>query len=461
MAENNYAVNYDDERFTQVEQDKTAALDNLNQTYDGIIGNADQYYNAQIDAAKEWGDKQAQLQQEQSDFAIEQIEQQKQQANKDYIKEQSGAYVDWQKQSNEYGVNAEKQAVSGLAGTGYSESSQVAMYNQYQNRVTTAREVYSRAVLNYDNAIKEARLQNNSILAEIAYNTLQKSLELALQGFQYKNTLVLDKLNKGIEVDNMYYQRYQDVLSQINTENALAEQIRQYNQSYQLELQKYNTQNEQWQKEYDQGIKEFEESIRQFNEEIERLKAKDEADAKAEAARLEEEKKQREQEQAQWEAEMAEKKRQFDKTFNAEYGNGAAITKSSSSGGGSGGGAAISSAPSVDVSKNKGQVVKTDYYNGVLPAATKNANTKYGTFANGYQPKGIMGYGEVSKTGNSMYVTTKTLDGKTKEVKQNVWKTPDGSLWYWEGREMQYKKLALPASGGGGGGSTNIFKTVK
>ena len=36
----------------------------------------------------------------------------------------------------------------------------------------------------------------------------------------------------------MYYTRYQDVLRQINTENALAEEIRQYNESLALEKQK-------------------------------------------------------------------------------------------------------------------------------------------------------------------------------------------------------------------------------
>ena len=133
----------------------------------------DQYYQEQINASKEWADKQSQLQQEQTDFAIEKIEQQKEQAKQDYTKEQSGAYVDWQKQSgayvdwqkqsNQYGANAEAMASQGMAGTGYSESSQVSMYNTYQNRVTTAKEAYSRAILNYNNAITEARLQNNSL----------------------------------------------------------------------------------------------------------------------------------------------------------------------------------------------------------------------------------------------------------------------------------------------------------
>ena len=242
------AVNYDDNRFKEVETDKEAALKEVESTYSGMINDTDDYYKAQIDASKEWADKQTQLQQEQTDFAIEKIEQEKTQAKKDYTKEQSGAYVDWQKQSNEYGANAEKEAEMGMANTGYSESSQVSTYNTYQNRVATAREAYNVAILNYNNAIKDARLQNNSVLAEIAYNALQQQLELSLQGFQYKNQLLLELADKKMQTENMYYQRYQDVLNQINTENALAEQIRQFNAEMALQREQF-----EWQKEKSGG----------------------------------------------------------------------------------------------------------------------------------------------------------------------------------------------------------------
>jgi len=231
MATPNYDINYDDKRFTEVESDKNAAIKESNNTYDSMIKNSDKYYQKQIDAANKYAETQKKNQQAQTDFAIEKIEQQKDQAHKDYIKEQSGAYTDWQKQSNQYGANAEQRAAMGMANTGYSESSQVSMYNTYQNRVTAAREAYTRAVLNYDNAIKDARLQNNSVLAEIAYNALQKQLELSLAGFQYKNQLILDKAAKKTELDQIYYSRYKDVLSQINTENAMAEEVRQYNET--------------------------------------------------------------------------------------------------------------------------------------------------------------------------------------------------------------------------------------
>ncbi len=263
----NYEINYNDQRFTQVEADKNVALNDLEQTYSGMIDKSDKYYQDQIDASKQWADKQAQLQQEKTDFAIDKIEQQKAQAKKDYTKEQSGAYVDWQKQSNEYGANAEQMAAQGMAGSGYSESSQVSMYNTYQNRVMTARDAYLRAVQNYDNSITEARLQNNSLLAEIAYNALQQQLELSLQGFQYKNQLILDKTKQKLEVENMYYNRYQDVLEQINHENALAEQVRQFNENKAMEQAKMAEQKRQ----FDAQLAEEQ---RQYNETMAYNKAK-------------------------------------------------------------------------------------------------------------------------------------------------------------------------------------------
>lgn len=237
------SVDYNDERFQQVEAEEKKAKKEYGKLIDGMVSNSDKYYDALIDNSKEWAETQSQLQQEKTDFAIEKIEQQKDQTKQDYTKEQSGAYVDWQKQSNAYGANAEQQATLGMTNTGYAESSQVQMYTAYQNRVATARESYNRAILNYNNAIHEARLQNNSILAEIAYTALQQQLELSLQGFQYKNELLLRKADKELDIDQMYYQRYQDVLAQINHENSMAEQVRQFNASLALEREQF-----QWQK---------------------------------------------------------------------------------------------------------------------------------------------------------------------------------------------------------------------
>lgn len=262
----NYAINYEDDRFKQVEAQKQEAINQSNSMYDQMINDSNQYYQNQIDAVNQYSETQQQLQNERTDQAINEINQQKERTEKDYQREQRGAYTDWQKESNRYGVNAEQQAASGLANTGYSESSQVSMYNTYQNRVATARESYQRAVQDYDNAITNARLTNNAALAEIAYNALQNTLELSLQGFQYKNQLLQTRLNAQQQLDSEYYQRYQNVLSQMNTENALAEQIRQYNTSLKEQQRQYNTtlafqkeqakqQQKNWEKEYALSLK--------------------------------------------------------------------------------------------------------------------------------------------------------------------------------------------------------------
>lgn len=246
-----YDIIDEDKALTEVEEGEKAALDENEELYGGMIKESDKYYQDQIKATKDWAKTQTKLQNEKTDFAIEQIEQQKDQAKKDYTKEQSGAYVDWQKASNEYGANAEQMAAQGMTNTGFSESSQVSMYNTYQNRVASARESYMRAVLNYDNAIKDARLQNNSILAEIAYNALQKQLELSLQGFQYKNTLLTEKAKQKATISQNYYQRYMNVLDKIYQENSLNENARQFDENKALQQAQLQLQRDQfnWQKE--------------------------------------------------------------------------------------------------------------------------------------------------------------------------------------------------------------------
>lgn len=214
-------ANYDENLLTEIEEKEQQALSDVDQAYGKMIGETDSYYNSQIQASKDWAEQQSKLQQEQTDFAIEQIEQQKEQSQKDYVKEQSAAYVDWQKQSNQYGANAEQMAASGLNGSGYSESSQVSMYNTYQNRLATARESYNNAVVNYNNAIKEARLQNNSVLAEIAYATLQEQLSLALQAFEYKNQLVQAQLEQKTSIAESYNDYYLDVLEELENQGNI------------------------------------------------------------------------------------------------------------------------------------------------------------------------------------------------------------------------------------------------
>jgi hypothetical protein len=339
----NYDINYEDERFQTVSTEKDAAISDMENTYQGMIDQSDRYYQNLQQNAQNWADKQSQLQQEQTDFTIEQIEQQKDQAHKDYLKEQSGAYQDWQKQSNQYGVNAEQMAAQGMVGTGFSESSQVSMYNTYQNRVATSREVYNRAVLNYDNNIKEARLQNNAILAEIAYQALQTQMELALEGFQYKNSLITEQMNKKIELDNIYYNRWQDVLTQMNTENAMKEEIRQFaeNQKFQAAENEKNRQFEAAENKLDRDFqakqKELDRSFEEKMAAINRQHDKDmlAAKTKAEKELLEEQHKKdmaKLAQQQKYEKELLAQKLANEKALLKEQ---YSYKSSSSSGGGS------------------------------------------------------------------------------------------------------------------------------
>ena len=234
------SINYEDDRFTELETEKQNALNQSNSTYDNLINDSKGYYDSLIQQNKEWADKQAELQNERTDFTIDQIEQQKDKAEKDYTKEQKGAYQDYMKQSNAYGSNMQTAGQQGLGGSGWAQTIQSGYYNTYQNRYAQARESYNTIVMNYDNNIKEAQLQNSSALATIYANAQAEQLELALQSFTVIKDLSLAKQNAYMALDAEYNDRWREVESQINTENALAEQMRQFNESQAEKVRQYN-----------------------------------------------------------------------------------------------------------------------------------------------------------------------------------------------------------------------------
>lgn len=216
------AINYEDERLAQVEQERQDALDKATATYTGMMEKSQQLYQEQIDATKAWEEQQKELQQKQTDFAIDQTQKQKQEAEKAYQKEQSAAYADYQKEKNAYGVNAEQMAAAGLAGSGYSESARVSMYNTYQARVTAARDSITQAVADFDAAMQAAVLQNDVAMAEIAFQALQQRMTLSLEGFQYENQLIFALEEEKKAIDSTYDSKWEDVLAQLLAEEAAA-----------------------------------------------------------------------------------------------------------------------------------------------------------------------------------------------------------------------------------------------
>lgn len=399
----NYKVNYDDDRLADVETDKQLALNEIDTQYGNMIADSQEFYDKQIAETQRWTEEQKKLQQEQTDLALEKIEQQKDQAHTDYLKEQRGSYVDYQRQIDPYGVESEKMAASGLAGTGYAETSKVRMYTAYQNRVAVARDVYNRAVLNYDNAMKDAILQNNVALAQLAHDGLMKELELSLAGFQQQNDLLREQISKKLEVDQMYHNRWQDVLNQINAENSLNEQARQFD-----------------------------------------------AEMAARAAELDEEKR-------QYDLSLAEEQRQFDASKGGGYvtggggGSGSGDESGITGGGGSGSYGSLVKSTNSNVGKYNlyANGLSTPYYQG----AYNPDRSKYGTFDNGYQPKGISGHGKLKDSGKDVKISTQVKygdsAGKKLTLTQTLWKAEDGTLWYWDGRQNEY--ISYGKEGGAGG----------
>lgn len=173
----------------------------------------------------------ADAQEAQTEFTIQKINEEKAQAQKDYLKEQKSAYGDYQRQIDPYGVNAERLAMNGLENSGYAESSQVRMYNQYQARITAARESYVKIMQDFSNQITAARLANSSTLAQIYFDAMTKRLELTTQ-FAFKNTELLTTMaTQKAAIKQQNKQNYMSVYNSILEEMKLEENARQHDET--------------------------------------------------------------------------------------------------------------------------------------------------------------------------------------------------------------------------------------
>lgn len=244
-----YNVNYNDDRFKQVENEKQSELNKYNQTYDNLINERNQFTNQQQDLVNQWENTQRQIANDNLNHQIDLYNQQKDKAERDYQKEAKASYIDYQKETDRYGVSRENVVQNGLSNSGYSESSKVDMYNTYQNRIATARESLNNIKLEFDNAIKEAQLQNNATLAENALTALQQKLSIALEGFGYKSEQENNRMNWNYNINNTYYDRYKNVESQINYENEQAEKIRQFNEQMAYQKEQQRLEQQRWEQE--------------------------------------------------------------------------------------------------------------------------------------------------------------------------------------------------------------------
>lgn len=218
--------------FEDIDENSDQRLLDLQTEYEFAVGDVSDVYNSEISKNEVEKDKtlgaldksyQAGVNELNTgtDAVVSGLEEKKDEAEDSYDIEAKAAYTDWQKASDPYGVNAEQMASMGMSNTGYSETSRVAMYNQYQNRVAVARATFDKATADYDRAISDAKMQNNVALARLASETYLKQAELSLYYLQ-KHDELLSKKEKAIEqVNATYATKWQDILKQMKEEEKL------------------------------------------------------------------------------------------------------------------------------------------------------------------------------------------------------------------------------------------------
>lgn len=243
------------------ETERNNLINDYNTNYDKRLNDYDNLIKDRENYINNWAETQKENQQKQTDYNINLINQNKEEAQKNAEKETKDAYVDYMKQTNEYGGAAETLASKGLATQGYSESSRVGMYNTYQNRVATTNAALTKANTEFNNQISQALINNDIQLAEIALNQMQESYKLALEGFEYKDTMYNNRINYINDINNNYFTRKSSLQDRIDNYNSQINNITQI----QSELEENRAKRQQ---EHDEWLAEFNEKKRQFNEEL-------------------------------------------------------------------------------------------------------------------------------------------------------------------------------------------------
>lgn len=239
-----------DERLTNIENKKNQAIADSNNLYQGLIDDNKKLYDQQNDFLNEQTNIQNSMLDKQLEFQKQEIDKQKQETQQRYESESKKALNDYTAFNNPYGYQAEQRAQMGLNHSGISETAKLGSFNVYQNRLATAHKVTQDAFLQFDSDLNQARLNNDVQKAQNALERLKMQLQYA-ESYNNKNSeLKQNQYSNNLNLDNNYYNRYQDTISQINYEKEQAEKRRQYEEqfAYQKEQDKLAQQN--WEKEY-------------------------------------------------------------------------------------------------------------------------------------------------------------------------------------------------------------------
>ncbi len=369
----------EDERLSVINQQKQEAINQSNNMYEGLLTDNENIYNQQLDYANQYEQTQNEALDKQLAFQQEQIEKQKQEAQQIKETEAKKAKNDYTSFVNPYGYQAERMASQGLANSGVSETAKLGSWNTYQNRLATANKAMQDAFTEYDNAINEARLNNDVQKAQNALNKLQMQLEYAQNYYSNKSTISQNQLSNNQALDSDYYNRYQTEYNNIQAEKEREEAIRQFNEQLALQQQQFEYQKTQ--------------------------------DALA---------------QENWEKEYALAQQQA----RASYGGYGSLTDSSSS----------SNSEELSGTKaDNGRNIVENPYTGTINPDTKYGVFEWKD-GSGYQPNNING-NKLSKSGKTvseMLGTTGNTGSTGINIdKQNVW-TTGGKYYVWDGSQDKY-----------------------
>lgn len=149
------------------------------------------------------------------------INRQKEEYEREAQKQGKALYSDYRKQSNPYGATAEQLASQGLNKSGYAETTQSRMYNEYQRNVTTLMTETTRLKAEADFQMNQAFLDADIQKAQNALAIYQQQAQLAITNY------------------NLRYQKYRDDVSDA-----------QWEKSYQLQLQQAQQNQANWEREY-------------------------------------------------------------------------------------------------------------------------------------------------------------------------------------------------------------------
>ena len=238
------------QRYNQLANERKTALAKSDRTYEDLLNQNTAYSNSVNEYLNNYQTTQNNVYDKQLAYQVDLQNQNKEKAEKDYQREaqaSKNAYYDF---INPYGVQAEIQAQNGLNRAGYSETTKSQAWTTQQNRTAQARAVMSEAKLQFDNAIKEAQLNNDTLKAQLALEILKQRQEEALRSFNYVSDTKQNQLSNYQNLDSEYNNRYNTLYSQIQEEKARAEAIRQWEKEMAFKKEQAKIAQQQWEKEY-------------------------------------------------------------------------------------------------------------------------------------------------------------------------------------------------------------------